>query len=203
MNSLVLATGNPAKVDEIEPLLRQAGFKVSLQTEYFSEEVNEDGATFVENALKKARFASQKTGLPALADDSGLEVKALSGAPGICSARYSSQLSGRASEAENRAKVLSELGDIPYSQRQARYTCVVVYVESATDPVPVIGVGHWYGEILKAPRTEFGIGYDSIFWIPKLIRTASEISLATKLKISHRTMAIQQVLQQIANRDAQ
>jgi len=200
MKPIVLATGNPYKVQEIEPLFDNAGFKVKLQTEFFNDEVEEDGLSFLENAIKKARFASAKTGLPALADDSGLEVDALGGDPGIYSARYACDDTGHTDEAKNLDKVLENLGDLPYNLRTARYTCVAVYVESENDPVPLIGVGHWQGEILKEKRTHFGVGYDSIFWIPQLVKTASEIPLETKLQISHRTHAIQQVINQIKNK---
>lgn len=199
MTTLVLATGNPFKVVEIEPLLKNAGFNLKLQTDYFDDEVEEDGLTFLENAIKKARFASKMTGLPALADDSGLEVDALGGEPGIYSARYANMQTGHKSEEQNVDKVLENLGDLPYNQRTARYTCVAVYVEHELDPVPIIGVGHWYGDILKERRTPYGIGYDSIFWVPKLVRSASEIPLEVKLQVSHRTQAMTQIMEQLKN----
>lgn len=200
MKQIVIATGNPWKVHEIEPLIRDAGMQFRLQSEFFKEEVDEDGLSFLENALKKARFASKKTAMPALADDSGLEVDALNGEPGIYSARYANMHNGAKSEEQNLDKVLENLGDLPYNQRTARYTCVAVYVEHENDPVPLVGVGHWYGEILKERRTNYGVGYDPIFWVPKLVRTASEISLETKLQISHRTQAMTQIIQQLKNR---
>jgi XTP/dITP diphosphohydrolase len=200
MTDLVLATGNPFKVKEIEPLLNAAGFDIKLQTEFFDDEVEEDGLSFLENAIKKARFASAKTGLPALADDSGLEVDALGGEPGIYSARYACDYSGNTTEAKNLDKVLENLGDLAYNLRTARYTCVAVYVEHANDPVPLVGVGHWHGEILKERRTDYGVGYDPVFWIPKLVKTASEVPLETKIQISHRTQAIKQVISQIKHR---
>lgn len=201
MSEIVLATGNQFKVDEIEPLLTKAGYQCRLQSEFFDDEVEEDGLSFLENALKKARYASLKTGLPALADDSGLEVDALNGEPGIYSARYASHNNGhKTTEEENLNKVLENLGDLPYNHRTARYTCISVYVEHANDPVPLIGVGHWNGEILKERRTPYGVGYDPIFWVPKLVRAGSEISLETKLQISHRTQAVQTILEQLRNR---
>lgn len=194
MNDIVLATGNPNKVKELAPLLEKAGYNVRLQTEFFCDEVEEDGLSFVENALKKARYASSKTGLPAIADDSGLEVDALNGQPGIYSARYAADMDGKTTDEQNLQKLLSELGDLPYKERTARYSCVVVYVEHSHDPMPIIGFGHWYGEILKERRTSFGIGYDPVFWVPKLVKTLSEVPLEIKNKMSHRAKAIKQVL---------
>ncbi|MEA1989439.1 MAG: RdgB/HAM1 family non-canonical purine NTP pyrophosphatase [Pseudomonadota bacterium] len=201
MSLIVLATGNPNKVVEIQPLLNAAGYQTKLQTDFFSEEVVEDGLSFVENAIKKARFASAKTGLPAIADDSGLEVDALGGQPGIYSARYACDHNGMTTEKQNLQKVLEELGDLPYKDRKARYSCVVVYVDHADDPMPIIGFGHWYGEILKEPRTQHGIGYDPIFWVPKLVKTLSEVPLEVKNKISHRAKAIHQVLEQLEHKN--
>lgn len=201
MSLIVLATGNPHKVKEIQPLLIGAGYDTKLQTDFFNEEVDEDGLSFVENALKKARYASKRTGLPALADDSGLEVDALNGEPGIYSARYAGNNQHKPSDLENIQKILSGLGDLPYSQRTARYSCVAVFVEHENDPMPIIGVGHWYGEILKEPRTSYGIGYDPVFWIPKLVRTASEVSFETKVQLSHRTQAVNKVLQQLKQKN--
>ena len=201
MSLIVLATGNPNKVVEIEPLLNAAGYETKLQTDFFTDEVEEDGLSFVENAIKKARFASAKTGLPAIADDSGLEVDALGGQPGIYSARYASDHTGMTTEQQNLQKVLDELGDLPYKDRTARYSCVVVYVDHADDPMPIIGFGHWYGEILKEPRTDHGIGYDPIFWVPKLVKTLSEVPLEVKNQISHRAKAIHQVLEQLEHKN--
>ena len=180
--------------------MTEAGFDVVLQTDYFKDEVEEDGLSFLENAIKKARFASAKTGLPALADDSGLEVDALGGEPGIYSARYGCDYTGQTSAEKNLDKLLEKLGDLSYNLRTARYTCVAVFVENEHDPVPLVGVGHWQGEILKQRRTDYGVGYDPVFWIPKLVRTASEIPLETKLQISHRSHAIKQVINQLKNR---
>ncbi|MEA3405421.1 MAG: RdgB/HAM1 family non-canonical purine NTP pyrophosphatase [Pseudomonadota bacterium] len=202
MSVVVLATGNPHKVKEIAPLLKAAGYDAKLQTEFFSEEVEEDGLSFVENAIKKARFASKKTGLPAIADDSGLEVDALGGQPGIYSARYANDHNGDTTEDQNLQKVLDELGDLPFKDRTARYSCVVVYVDHADDPMPIIGFGHWYGEILKERRTNYGIGYDPIFWVPKLVKTLSEVPLEVKNEISHRAKAIKQMLTTLEHRNS-
>ncbi|WP_319381194.1 RdgB/HAM1 family non-canonical purine NTP pyrophosphatase [Thiomicrorhabdus sp.] len=197
MASIVLATGNRHKVAEIAPLLEKAGLEVKPQSDFFCGEVTEDGLSFVENALKKARFASKKSGFPALADDSGLEVEALGGKPGIFSARYAAMATGKTSDQQNLEKLLAELKGLPYAQRQARYSCAVVYVKHAEDPMPLIGVGHWYGEILMERRTGQGIGYDDVMWIPELVKTVSEIPFAIKNRISHRARAVQAVLAQL------
>lgn len=198
MKTLILATGNPHKVKEVHAMLEEYDFDVHLQTDFFCEEVEEDGLSFVENALKKARFASQKTGLPALADDSGLEVEVLGGEPGIYSARYAEGYQGQsASDELNNRKLLDVLQGLPYKQRKACYYCAMVFVRHATDPVPIIGVGQWCGEILTEPRTEYGVGYDPIMWMPQHLRSASEIPMEVKNQVSHRAQALRQVLQQL------
>ncbi|AZR81670.1 MULTISPECIES: RdgB/HAM1 family non-canonical purine NTP pyrophosphatase [Piscirickettsiaceae] len=197
MERLVLATGNPYKVAEMAPVLRQYGVEPLAQSTFFDGEVEEDGLSFVENALKKARFASAKSGLPALADDSGLEVASLGGLPGIISARYASQGSHKPTEAENVRQLLDDLDGRDFSERKARYSCAVVYVSHECDPMPVIGIGHWYGEILKSPRTGQGIGYDDVMWIPALVKTVSELPLDEKIRLSHRTQAIHSVMTQL------
>jgi XTP/dITP diphosphohydrolase len=201
MNTIVLATSNPHKVAELKKPLIQHGFDVRLQTEFFKEQVEEDGLSFIENALKKARYASEKTGLPAIADDSGLQVAYLNGAPGIYSARYAASDSGEnASDADNMHKLLQALEGMPYKQRQASYFCAVVYVKNATDPTPLIGIGEWHGEILMEVRTTYGIGYDPIMWIPSEVRSASEITQERKSQISHRAKALRSVLSQLDER---
>lgn len=200
MKEIVLATGNPHKVRELAPMLVSAGYTVRLQTDFFTDEVEEDGLSFVENALKKARFASKRTGLPALADDSGLEVEALNCRPGILSARYAADESGESTDDQNLQKVLDELGDRPHQARTARYSCVVVYVEHALDPMPIIGFGHWYGDILKERRTRYGVGYDPVFWVPSLVKTLSEVSIEVKNKIGHRAKALHQVLETLEHK---
>jgi len=198
MKTLVLATGNPHKVKELEVMLEPYGFNLKLQTDYFSEEVEEDGLSFVENALKKARYASKKTGLPALADDSGLEVDVLNGQPGIYSARYSEGYLGQpASESLSNQKLLDELEGLPYKDRKACYYCAVVFVRHENDPIPIIGVGQWCGEILMEPRTDYGVGYDPIMWMPSHLKAASEIPLSIKNQVSHRAQALQNVLDQL------
>ncbi len=195
MSPIILATGNPNKVKELAPMLGMAGIVTKPQTDFFTEEAVEDGLSFVENAIIKARFASERTGLPALADDSGLEVEALNGQPGIYSARYAGVENG--SEELNLKKLLRDMAMLPYPQRLARYSCAVVYVKHARDPMPVIGVGHWYGEILMKPRTGYGIGYDDVMWIPELVKSVSEIPFEIKNRISHRAKAVQSVINQL------
>lgn len=198
MNTLVLATGNPHKVVELELMLQAHGFDIKLQTEFFNDEVEEDGFSFVENALKKARYASKRTGLPALADDSGIEVHHLDGRPGIYSARYSEGYQGKpASETLSNQKLLEELDGLPFKHRRACYACAMVYVHHELDPKPIIGVGEWCGEILMEPRTDYGVGYDPIMWIPDHFKTASQIPIEIKNKVSHRAQALQSVLQQL------
>lgn len=203
MSQIVLATGNPHKVREIKPLLDAAGFDFRLQTEFFSEEVHEDGHSFIENALKKARFASAKTGLPAIADDSGLQVDYLKGKPGIYSARFAETLGfQKSTEQKNTRQLLKQLNGLTLKDRKANYICVVVYIEHEHDEVPLIGLGTWHGDILTEPRTQHGIGYDPVVWIPSELKAASEVPLERKLKISHRAQAIQSVIQQIKQKEA-
>jgi len=198
MIKLVLATGNPFKAAEIMPVLQENGIEAVLQTDFFTDEVEEDGLSYVENALKKARFASGKTGLPALADDSGLSVDALSGQPGIYSARYSEGYLGQsASDELNNQKLLADLEGLPYEQRQACYICSMVYVTSEFDPMPLIVTASWCGEILNEPRTSFGVGYDPIVWMRDHFKSASEISLEVKNKEGHRGRALQEMIQKI------
>lgn len=194
---MVLATNNPHKVAEISPMIFSEGFECKPQQSFFNGDVEEDGMTFLENALKKARYASAQTGLPAIADDSGLEVISLGGQPGIFSARYAAGTTGKPSDEQNVEKLLKQMAGLPYSQRKARYSCAVVYVEHAEDAMPLIGVGHWYGEILMQPRSGQGIGYDDVMWIPNLVKAASEIPLEMKNRMSHRAQAVQMVLNQL------
>jgi XTP/dITP diphosphohydrolase len=198
MTTIVLATGNPHKVTEIEAALAPYDFTIKRQTDFFSEEVEEDGLSFIENAIKKARYASKKTGLPALADDSGLEVDILNGQPGIYSARYAEGYLGQpASDCLNAQKLLDDLKGLPYKDRKACYYCAMVFVRHALDPVPIIGTGQWCGEILMEPRTDYGVGYDPIMWMPDYIKSAAEIPLEIKNKVSHRAQALQSVLNQL------
>jgi len=185
--NIILASGNAGKVLEINNLLSEHGITVIPQTEYDVPEAVEDGLTFVENALKKARHAAKLTGLPAIADDSGIEVDALDKRPGIYSARYSGE---GASDTQNYQKMLAELEGVAEEKRTARYWCVMVYLESENDPTPIITQGSLEGRILTAPQGDGGFGYDPIFWLPEQNCTAAELSLEAKNKISHRAIAL-------------
>lgn len=182
---------------DIQPTLHEAGFQVFQQTEFFTDEVVEDGLSFVENAIKKARYACEKTGMPCLADDSGLEVDVLGGQPGIYSARYALSTVGEKDDNANLAQLLKDLETVPAAQRQARYCCAMVYMESADDAMPIVGVGVWQGDILTERRTGQGIGYDDVFWVPQYFKTVSEISDEIKNSVSHRARALQSVLSQL------
>jgi len=186
-NKIILASGNAGKVKEINKLLSAHGIEVVPQTEYDVPEAVEDGLTFVENALKKARHAAKLTGLPAIADDSGIEVDALDKQPGIYSARYSGE---NATDTRNNEKMLSKLSGVAEENRTARYWCVMVYLESENDPTPIITHGTLEGRIMTAPQGDGGFGYDPIFWLPEQNCAAAELSLEEKNKISHRAIAL-------------
>jgi XTP/dITP diphosphohydrolase len=197
MESIVVATGNPHKVRELTPLLSPLAHRFHLQTEFFKDEAVEDGATYLENALKKARHASERTGLPAIADDSGLSVDYLNGEPGIYSARYADKSgSSKPSEQQNRQRLLQALEGVPWAQRKAHYYCAIVLVRFPEDPAPIFGFGRWDGEILMEERTVYGIGYDSLFWDRNRFKVASDIDLETKNKISARAQAARSVVAQ-------
>ncbi len=185
---VVLASGNPGKLRELSDLLQGLRFELLSQSTLGVNSVEETGANFVENALLKARHAAQCTGLAAIADDSGLEVDALGGAPGIYSARYAG---AHADDAANNAKLIDALAGIPAQSRSARYRCVLAWVDSADDPHALIAAGCWDGEIIDQPRGHGGFGYDPYFWLPALQRTAAELDAATKNRISHRGQAMQ------------
>ncbi|MCF6299081.1 MAG: RdgB/HAM1 family non-canonical purine NTP pyrophosphatase [Thiomicrorhabdus sp.] len=195
---VVLATGNAGKIAEMTELLEPYGWQVSSQGQFFDSEVEETGLTFIENAILKARYASEQTGLPAIADDSGIEVSALKGQPGIYSARYSADLYGdQATDQTNLQKLLDELKSVPQGQRQASYYCAMVYVEYGNDPVPIIGLGRWYGDILNVPRGTKGFGYDPVFWIEELNKSAAELPKEQKNRMSHRGQALNSLVMQL------
>ncbi|MCO4891880.1 RdgB/HAM1 family non-canonical purine NTP pyrophosphatase [Cupriavidus sp. WGtm5] len=188
MQRLVLASNNPGKLREFGALLAPLGFDVVTQGELGIPEAEEPFATFVENALAKARHASRLAGLPALADDSGICVQALGGAPGVYSARYA-QMAGQAkSDSANNAYLVSQLAG--KLNRHAYYYCVLVFVRHADDPCPIIAEGVWHGEVVDAPRGAGGFGYDPHFLLPALGKTAAELPPEEKNRVSHRAQAL-------------
>jgi XTP/dITP diphosphohydrolase len=194
---LVLASGNPGKLAEFQHMLGELGWKVLPQSEFKVSEVAETGLSFVENAIIKARHACAATGLPAIADDSGLEVDALGGAPGIYSARFSGE---GATDARNNAKLIEALAEVPEGQRSARYQCVLVYMRHHRDPTPLIAQGLWEGSILHSPKGDGGFGYDPLFWVPNLKCTAAELDKQEKNRISHRALAMQALFARLKGR---
>ena len=187
MKRLVLASSNPGKLREIAALLAPLAIEVVPQAELGIAEADEPHQTFIENALAKARHASRASGLPALADDSGLCVPALGGEPGVHSAYYAGREGSReARDARNNEKLLSQLK----SERRAYYACLLVLVRSASDPLPLIAEATWHGEIAAAPRGTNGFGYDPLFLLPELGNTAAELDPASKNRISHRGKAL-------------
>lgn len=194
MDKIVLASNNAGKVREINDLLQAYDINVVPQGEYDVDSVEETGLTFVENAILKARYAALKTGLPAIADDSGIEVDALNGAPGIYSARFSGE---DASDKENNKKLLTELNDLPEAERTARYQCVMVFMRHAADPTPIIASGSWEGVILKKEKGDGGFGYDPLFYVPTHQCSAAELTPELKNKLSHRSKALISLLHKL------
>lgn len=190
MSKLVLATGNQGKVKEMADLLADFGFDVVAQSDYNISSVAETGTTFIENAIIKARHAAKETGLPAIADDSGLEVDFLKGAPGIYSARFAGE---GASDADNIDKLLAEMKDVPEDQRAARFHCVLVMMRHENDPTPLVCHGSWEGSILTERHGENGFGYDPVFWVPEDQCASAELAPARKKQLSHRGKALQQL----------
>jgi XTP/dITP diphosphohydrolase len=188
--TIVLASNNAGKVREIERLLAEARIHIRPQGEYGVPEVEETGLTFVENAILKARNAARHSGLPAIADDSGLEVDALRGAPGLYSARYAG--AGATDEA-NLRKLLADLADVPESERTARFQCVLIYLRHAEDPTPLICQGTWEGHLLFEPRGRNGFGYDPIFLVPTHGCSSAELDPDTKNQLSHRGQALRRL----------
>ena len=200
-HKIVLASGNQGKVREINQLLAGLSLQVVPQTEFGVPDIEETGLTFVENAILKARNAAQHTGLPAIADDSGLEVDALEGAPGIYSARYSAGSAGEgATDQRNLEKLLAELKDVPEAQRSARFQCLLVYMEHASDATPLICQGTWEGRILFEPVGDNGFGYDPVFYVPTENCSAAQLTADIKNRLSHRGQALQKLLQALAAR---
>ncbi len=192
MKQLVLASNNAGKLREFAALLAPLGIEVLPQSHFNVPEAEEPHCTFVENALEKARHAARHTGLPALADDSGLCVSALGGAPGVQSARFAGEPK---SDARNNALLLEKLADV--ADRRAHYVCMLVLVHSADDPQPLIADGEWHGEIIDTPRGERGFGYDPLFLLPDLGQTAAELDPALKNTLSHRGAACRHLLDRL------
>ena len=187
---VVLASSNAGKLREFFRILGNAGFKIVAQSEYNVVDVPETGLTFVENAIIKARNAAQQTGLPALADDSGIEVDALNGRPGIYSARYS----GKGDDANN-VKLLEEMKDVPDDKRTARFRCCIVYMRHAEDPSPLIADASWEGTVMHELSGANGFGYDPLFFVPTHGTSSAELDPDVKNSISHRGKALAQMLE--------
>ena len=198
MRRLVLASDNPGKLREFRQLCEPLGLTIIPQSEWGITGAEEPYCTFVENALAKARHASRASGLPAFADDSGICVAALGGAPGVRSARFA-EVSGETQDARNNAKLIEMLSDKP--DRSAHYTCVIVLVRHAGDPEPLIAEGRWEGEILAEPRGSGGFGYDPYFFVPALNQSAAELPAHEKNRISHRSKALARLAEKLGKTD--
>ncbi|HLX00517.1 MAG TPA: RdgB/HAM1 family non-canonical purine NTP pyrophosphatase [Trinickia sp.] len=196
LKRVVLASNNAGKLREFAALASAAGIELIAQGELGVSEAEEPHPTFVENALAKARHAAKSTGLPALADDSGLCVRALRGAPGVYSARYAQLAGGEKSDAANNARLIEQLKD--EADRRGYYYCVLALVRHADDPEPLIAEGRWHGEILDAARGANGFGYDPYFFIPRLNASAAELDPAVKNSCSHRALALRALLARLS-----
>lgn len=194
LEKLVLATSNKGKIVEFKTLLAPLGIHVIPQTEFNIPDAEETGLSFIENALLKARHAAKLTGLPALADDSGLAVDALQGAPGIYSARYSGE---NANAEKNIAKLLAALQNVADTNRQAAFHCALALVLTADDPTPIVCDGYWRGRILTVPRGTQGFGYDPVFYVTEENMTAAELPAEIKNRISHRSKALTLLLKNL------
>lgn len=193
MSKIVLASGNIGKLRELSQILSPLGLELIAQSDLNVAEAEETGLSFVENAIIKARNAALFTGLPAIADDSGIEVDALHGAPGIYSSRYAGP---DASDTDNIEALLEAMKDVPETERTARFQCVVVFMRHAEDPTPLICQGSWQGQILQSPLGDEGFGYDPVFWVSETDCTAAELSPEQKHAISHRGKAMRQFMEE-------
>ena len=191
---VVLASGNPGKLRELQAILVKKDIHLVPQSDFKVSDVAETGLSFVENALIKARHACTETGLAAIADDSGIAVDALGGEPGIYSARYAG-LSGPDTDVGNNAKLLSELDQVPESERTARFQCVIVYMRHEKDPMPLICEGTWEGRILFEEQGDNGFGYDPLFFVPTHGCSSAELDAEVKNSLSHRGQALRKLLQ--------
>ena len=196
MKTIVLASSNPGKLREINQMLAGLRLAVAPQSDFKVVEAEETGLTFVENALLKARNATRPTGLPAIADDSGIEVDYLNGAPGIYSARYAGK---GATDEQNLKKLLADLEGIPEAERTARFQCLMVYLRHEFDPTPIICQGTWGGRILLEPRGANGFGYDPIFFVPTHSCSSAELPPEVKNKLSHRGQALWKLVQELGH----
>lgn len=192
---IVLASNNAGKVREINQILASQAIQVVPQREFDIPDAEETGLTFVENAILKARQAARLSGLPAIADDSGLEVDALRGAPGIYSARYAGP---GCSDQDNNRKLLEQLEAVPETRRSARFQCLMVYMRHAGDPTPIICQGTWEGIILTEPRGDNGFGYDPLFWVLGQNCSSAELGAEEKNRLSHRGQALRKLLQALS-----
>jgi XTP/dITP diphosphohydrolase len=195
MKQLVLASNNAGKLREFSALLATIDFEVLPQAHFNVPEAEEPHGTFVENAIAKARHAAKLTGLPALADDSGICVEALGGAPGVYSARFAGEPK---SDQRNNEKLIADLKD--KTDRRAHYYCILVFVRHADDPQPIIAEGEWWGEIVDTPRGANGFGYDPYFWLPEFGCTAAELASEKKNGISHRGVALAKLMERLKSR---
>ncbi|WP_204100650.1 XTP/dITP diphosphatase [Colwellia sp. Arc7-D] len=194
MTTIVLATGNQGKVNELARLLAAQNIEIKPQSEFNVSDVAETGTTFVENAIIKARHAAKSTGLAAIADDSGLEVDALNGAPGVYSARYAGE---NASDDDNTNKLLNALVDVADDQRSARFHCVLVYMRHENDPTPLICHGVWEGSITREKIGQQGFGYDPVFWQADHKMTSAQLPRDLKNQLSHRGQALEKLIPQL------
>ena len=192
MHKLVIASNNPGKLRELQLTLASLSIEILTQAQLGIDEAEEPHCTFIENALAKARHVSRISGLPALADDSGLCVAALGGAPGVQSARYAGEPK---SDSRNNEKLLQAMAGV--ADRRAHYYCVLVLVRHTDDPQPLIAEGEWHGEIAQQMRGEGGFGYDPLFWLPQLNKMSAELSRDEKAQISHRAQALHILLQRL------
>ena len=195
---VVLASSNKGKLREINHIIGGLGMEALPQSDFDVPDADETGLSFVENAILKARHAAQLTGLPAIADDSGLEVDALKGAPGIYSARFAGV---GASDADNVQKLLADLKDVPEAERTARFQCLMVFMAHAEDPTPLICQGSWEGRILSEPQGENGFGYDPVFWLPDEQCASAELAPELKNRLSHRAQALKKLLAALSATD--
>ena len=194
--TLVLASGNAGKLRELSAMISAFGWNVACQSDWDVPEAVEDGLSFIENALIKARHASRHTGLPALGDDSGLVVDALQGAPGIYSARYAGAGAG---DDANNCKLLKELKGLPGAKRSAHFYCAMALVRHQNDPAPLLATGSWDGSITEAPSGAGGFGYDPLFWVADRACTSAELPADEKNRISHRGRALAQMMEQLVD----